>query len=56
MLMLNKRFKCFKNFNEFSINLFRWKGGGGELMHVYVWEHISSLFLQNRLMDVYETW
>ena len=35
------------------MNLFRWKGGGGALMHVYVWEHIAS---QNRLMDVYETW
>ena len=34
------------------------KGGGGALMHVYVWEHIVSLHysLQYRLMDVYETW
>ena len=30
-------------------------GGGGALMHVYVWEH-SQLLLQYRLMDVYETW
>ena len=33
---------------EFSINLFRWKGGGGggvgALMHVYVLEHIASLY------------
>ena len=44
------------NFNEFSMYLFTWKkGGGGALMHVYVWEHRVSL-LQNRLMDVYETW
>ena len=26
------------------MNLFRWKGGGGALMHVYVWEHIASLY------------
>ena len=32
------------NFNEFSMNLFRWKRGGGALMHVYVWEHIVSLY------------
>ena len=29
--------------------------GRGALMHVYVWEHSQPL-LQNRLMDVYETW
>ena len=29
--------------------------GGGALMHVYVWEHSQPL-LQNRLIDVYETW
>ena len=40
---LYKRFKCFLNFNEFSIYLFTWKGGGA-LMHVYVWEHIVSLY------------
>ena len=28
---------------------------GAALMHVYVWEHIAPL-LQNRIMDVYETW
>ena len=28
---------------------------GGALMHVYVLEHSQPL-LQNRLMDVYETW
>ena len=26
------------------MNLFRWKGGGVALMHVYVWEHIASLY------------
>ena len=26
---LYKRFKCFRNFNEFSMYLFRWKRGGG---------------------------
>ena len=33
------------NFNEFSMYL-REKGGGGALMHVhvYVWEHIVSLY------------
>ena len=36
--------------------LFRWKkGGGGVLMHVFVWEHSQPL-LQNRLMDVYKIW
>ena len=32
------------NFNEFSMYLFRRKRGGGALMHVYVWEHIVSLY------------
>ena len=32
------------------------KKGGGALMHVYVWEHMSSLYYRNRLMYVYETW
>ena len=33
------------NFNEFSMYLFRWKrGGGGAHIHVYVWEHIVSLY------------
>ena len=32
------------NLNEFSMNLFKMKGGGGALMHVYVWEHIASLY------------
>ena len=44
---LYKIFKCFKNFNEFSIYLFtrlKKKGGGGALTHVYVWEHIVSLY------------
>ena len=38
------RFKCFMNFNEFPMYLFRRKRGGGALMHVYVWEHIVSLY------------
>ena len=38
------RFKCFMNFNEFFMYLFRRKRGGGALMHVYVWEHIVSLY------------
>ena len=41
---LYKRFICLKNFNEFFMYLFRCrKGGGGALMHVYIWEHIVSL-------------
>ena len=41
------------NFNEFSMYLFRWKKGeGGALTQV---THSRPL-LQNRLMDVYETW
>ena len=31
------------------------RGRGVALMYVYVWEHSQPL-LQNRLMDVYETW
>ena len=54
---LYKRFKCFMNFNEFSMYLFRWKRGGGALMHVYVTMRTQSQpLLQNRLMYVYETW
>ena len=30
--------------------------GGGALMHVYVWEHIVSLYYSTAWMDVYETW
>ena len=29
--------------NFLCIYLGEWKGGGGALMHVYVWEHIVSL-------------
>ena len=48
-------YKRFMNFDEFSMYLGE-KGGGCALMHVYVWEHISSQpLLQNRLMDAYET-
>ena len=32
------------NFNEFSMYLLGEKGGGGALMHVYVWEHIVSIY------------
>ena len=34
----------------------REKGGGGALIHVYVWETHNQPLLQNYLMDVYETW
>ena len=54
---LYKRFKCSKNFHEFFMYLFRWKGGGDALMHVHVREQTHNQpLLQNRLMDVYETW
>ena len=52
---LYKRFKFWKNFNEFSMYLGDERGRGVALMHVYVWEHSQPL-VQNRLMDVYETW
>ena len=39
---LFKRFKCFRNFNEFSIVFILVKKGVRALMHVYVWEHIKS--------------
>ena len=35
---------------NFSMNLFRLKGGGGvALMHVIVWEHIASLYYRTAL-------
>ena len=37
------------NFNELSMYLFRQKKGGGALMHVYVWEHIISLYYRTGL-------
>ena len=40
---LYKRFKCLKIFHEFFMYLFRWRKGGGALMHVYLLEHIISL-------------
>ena len=52
---LYKRFKCLKNFNEFSMYLGDERGRGVALMHVYVWEHSQPL-VQNHLMDVNETW
>ena len=43
----------------FSMNLFRWKGGGGGALKINAFicmgTHSQSL-LQKRLMDVYETW
>ena len=39
-----ERFEYLKNFNEFFMYLFRWRKGGGALLHVYVWEHIVSLY------------
>ena len=32
------------NFNEFSMYLGEKRGGGDALMHVFVWEHIVSLY------------
>ena len=29
---------------------------GVALMHIYVREHIVSVYYRNRLMDVYKTW
>ena len=43
---LYKRFIWLKNFNYFFMFLFRWRKGGVALMHVYVWEHIVSLFFR----------
>ena len=54
-----KRFICFKNFNEFlCIHLGEERGGGVTNacnIRVYMGTH-SQPFLQNRLMDIYETW
>ena len=41
--------------NFLCIYLGEGKGGGGALMHVYVLRTYNQPFLQNRLMDVYET-
>ena len=41
---LYKRFNCLKIFNDFFMYLFRWRKGGGALMHVYEWEHIVCLY------------
>ena len=43
------------NFNEFSMYLFTWKRGGA-LMPVLCMGTHSQPLLQNRLIDVYETW
>ena len=54
---LYKRFKCFKNFNEFfdEFSLGE-KGGGGCTNACICMGTHSQPLLQNRLMDVYETW
>ena len=54
---LSLRFKCFMNFNEFSMYLFRRKRGGGGCTDacICMGTHSQPL-LQYRLMDVYETW
>ena len=55
---LYQRFKCLKIFNEFlCIYLDEGKGGGctNACIHVSTGTHSQPL-LQNRLMDVYETW
>ena len=38
---LFQRFKCLKNFLCIYLGE---EGGGGALMHVYVWEHIVSFY------------
>ena len=43
------------NFNEFSMYLFRRKGGGCTNACICMGTHSQPL-LQYRLMDVYETW
>ena len=55
---LYKRFKCFMNFNEFSMyfTIYLREKGGGALMHVICMGTHSQPLLQNHLMDVYETW
>ena len=52
---LYKRFKRFRNLNEISMYLFRWKRGGGCTNACICMETYSQPLLQNRLMDVYET-
>ena len=53
---LYKRLKCFKNFNEFFMYIFRRRkeGGGGVNACICMGTHIKPLLL-NHLMDVYET-
>ena len=53
---LYKRFKCLKNFNEFSMYLFRWRKGEGGCTNACICMGISQPLVQNHLMDVYETW
>ena len=43
------------NFNEFSMYLFRRKGGGGCTNACICMGTLSQHLLQYRLMDVYET-
>ena len=56
---LYKRSKFLKIFNEFFICIYLDEGsggGGGALMHVYVYIGTHNQpFLQNHLIDVYET-
>ena len=50
-----KRFKCFKNFNELFMYLFRQRKRGCSNACVCMGTYSQPL-LQNHLMDVYETW
>ena len=43
------------NFNEFPMYLFRRKRGGCTNACIFMGTHSQPL-LQNRMMDVYETW
>ena len=53
---LYKRFKCLRILMNFlCLYLGDERGRGVALMHVYVWNHSQPL-LQNRLMDINETW
>ena len=53
---LYKRFKCLKNFNEFSMYLFRWRKGEGGCTNACIYMGTQSAFTTELLMDVYETW
>ena len=43
-ICLYERFKCLKNLMIFLRIYLGEERGGGALIHVYVWEHIVSLY------------